>query len=469
MTGNDKVTFALFFGNRGFFPASLMEAARKELTETLAKLGYEYIILDAEATRYGAVETPEEGKIYARFLEENKGRYDGIILSLPNFGDETGAVEALKHAGVPIFIQAYPDELDKMSPDKRRDAFCGKFSIMDVFKQYDIPFTVYKPHTVSPGSGKFAENLDNFARVCRVVGGMKELTVGAIGARTTPFKTVRIDELTLQKYGITMETFDLSEVFSRMRGLNDTNVELQEKREILSNYASWQGVPEVNFDNIARYGVVLDQMIGEHNLDAVAVRCWIELQQEFGISPCVVLSEMNNRKKTAACEVDIGSAVTMHALSLASGDAATCLDWNNNYGDEEDKCILFHCGPVPAKLMKEKGRVVDHEILKNSVGPGCSYGPSVGRIRPFDFTYGNLLSVDGRLEFYLGEAAFTDDPVPEDFFGCAGVAEFADLQNTLMSIGCLGHRHHVALTPGNVLFPVYEAFVNYLGYNVDIV
>ena len=469
MTGNNKVTFALFFGNRVFFPASLMEAARKELTETLAELGYEFIILDSEATRCGAVETPEEGKIYAKFLDEHKGRYDGIILSLPNFGDETGAVEALKHAGVPIFIQAYPDELDKMSPDKRRDAFCGKFSIMDVFKQYDIPFTVYKPHTVSPGSVKFAENLDNFARVCRIVGGMKELTVGAIGARTTPFKTVRIDELTLQKYGITMETFDLSEVFSRMRGLNDTNVELQEKREILSNYASWKGVPEVNFDNIARYGVVLDQMIGEHNLDAVAVRCWIELQQEFGISPCVVLSELNNRGITAACEVDIGSAVTMHALSLASEDAATCLDWNNNYGDDENKCILFHCGPVPAKLMKEKGRVVDHEILKNSVGPGCSYGPSVGRIRPFAFTYGNSRSVDGRLEFYLGEAAFTEDPVPEDFFGCAGVAEFADLQNTLMSIGCLGHRHHVALTPGKVLFPVYEAFVNYLGYNVDIV
>ncbi len=464
-----NVTFALFFGNRGFFPASLMETARKEIPSVLEKAGYGYIMLDAEATRHGAVETPEEGKIYANFLEENKGRFDGVILSLPNFGDETGAVEALKHAGVPIFIQAYPDELDKMGADLRRDAFCGKFSIMDVFTQYGLPFSVHKPHTVHPNDREFIDTVHDFAKVCRVVKGMRDMKVGAIGARTTPFKTVRIDELTLQKYGITTETYDLSEVFSRMRGLSDNNVELQEKREILSNYTSWQGVPDVNFDNIARYAVVLDQMTVENNLDAVAVRCWIELQQEFGISPCVVLSEMNNRGRVAACEVDIGSAVTMYALSLASGETAACLDWNNNYGKEENKCILFHCGPIPASLMTEKGRVVDHELLKASVGPGCSYGPNVGRIKPFDFTYGNLRSEDGQLEFYIGEAEFTKDPIPDNFFGCAGVAEFPDLQNTLLTIGCLGHRHHVALTPGNVTTAVYEAFANYLGYNVEIV
>ena len=63
-----------------------------------------------------------------------------MILCLPNFGDETGAVAALKDAGVPILIQAYPDELDKMGPAHRRDSFCGKISIMDVFCQYGVPF-----------------------------------------------------------------------------------------------------------------------------------------------------------------------------------------------------------------------------------------------------------------------------------------------------------------------------------------
>ena len=194
--------FALFFGNRGFFPASLLMDARHEVSAVLKKLGYKTLMLNSRATRYGAVETVEEGKIFADFLQRNRGAYDGVILSLPNFGDETGAVAALKDAGVPILVQAYPDELDKMRPELRRDAFCGKFSIMDVFCQNNISFTALKPHTVHPKDKRFAENIDFFDRMCRVVSGMKGLVVGAIGARTTAFKTVRIDEVALEKHWI---------------------------------------------------------------------------------------------------------------------------------------------------------------------------------------------------------------------------------------------------------------------------
>ena len=228
-----KTTFALYFGNRGFFPASLMASAREELVKVLKGLGHDTLILDAGATRHGAVETPAEGAVYAKFLKENEGKFDGVMLSLPNFGDETGAAAALKNAGVPILIQAYPDELNKMAPDLRRDSYCGKLSIMDVFYQNGIPFTALKPHTVAPSSKAFAANVDHFDRVCRVVAGFKNLVVGAIGARTSAFKTVRIDELALQQNGITMETFDLSDVFARMNAVLPSNAAYKDKAELL--------------------------------------------------------------------------------------------------------------------------------------------------------------------------------------------------------------------------------------------
>lgn len=461
-----KTVFALFFGNRGFFPASVMAEARKGLTEVLKRLGYQTIMLDEKATRYGAVETVEEGRIYAEFLRKNRGKFGGVILSLPNFGDETGAVEALKDAGVPILIQAYPDELDKMRPELRRDAFCGKFSIMDVFCQYGIPFTALKPHTVHPSSPEFAKNVDYFDRLCRVVNGMKEMRVAAIGARTTPFKTVRIDELALQKKGITMETFDLLSIFHRMEQLKTSDKKFISKADFYSNYADWKGVPKKAFENIVKLAVVIDEIIEEYEFDAVAIRCWIEMQQVLGISPCVVLSELNNRGIPAACEVDVGNAVTMFALSRASGNVAACLDWNNNYGEEENKCILFHCGPVPADMMVCKGKITDHAILANSVGKGCGYGCNTGRIKPGPFTFGSMITVNGELEFYLGEGRFTDDPIPDDFFGCAGVAEIENLQDVLQTIGYRGHRHHTSVTPDYVVAPVKEAFEKYLGYKV---
>lgn len=463
---HNKTTFALFFGNRGFFPASLIKGARRELVNTLKKLGYKTLIMDKKATCHGAVETVEEGKVYADFLYRNQGKFGGVILCLPNFGDETGAVAALKHVGVPILIQAYPDELDKMAPELRRDAFCGKFSIMDVFCQYGVKFTALKPHTVSPTSRTFAENIDYFDKLCRVVNGMRDMVVGAIGARTTPFKTVRCDELTVQKYGITVETFDLSDVFMRMEKLKSGSREVRDKAGKLRSYTSWKDVPRKAFDNLVRLGVVFDNMIEEYGMDAVTIRCWVEMQQHLGISPCVLLSELNDRSIPTACEVDVGNAVMMYALSKATGKPAACLDWNNNYGDDENKCILFHCGPVPQSLMTGKGRVTDHSILANVVGPGCSYGPNVGRIAPTDFTYGSMLTEDGSLKVYMGRACFTKDRIPEDFFGCAGVAKFDNLQEVLQTIGYRGYRHHVSISPGMVLDPVREAFEKYLGYDV---
>ncbi len=463
-----KTTFALFFGNRGFFPASLIAEAREELPRMLKEWGHDVLMLEQNITRYGAVETPREGEIYANFLQENRGKFDGVILCLPNFGDETGAVAALKEANVPILVQAYPDELDKMAPELRRDAFCGKISIMDVFCQYGLKFTALKPHVVSPSSERFKTNVDYFDRVCRVVNGMRDMVVGAIGARTTAFKTVRIDEIALQRHRITMETLDLSDVFARMKAVNSGNEAYKAKAAVLKEYAPWEGVPEQAFDNIVRLGVVLDAIIEEYRMDAIALRCWVEMQEQLGISPCVLLGELNNRGLPAACEVDVGNAIAMHALHLASGEPATCLDWNNNYGEEDDKCILFHCGPVPRDLMSDRGRITDHAILANAVGKGHSYGCHIGRIAPVDFTFGSMLTDSGRLRFYLGQGRFTDDKIPAEFFGCAGVAEIEKLQDVLLHVGHNGYRHHVSLTPGLVQAPVREALERYLGFEVTL-
>lgn len=463
---SQKSTFAVFLGNRGFFPAPLLQAARKEMQETLSRLGYGVLMLEEDATRHGAVETVAEGKLFAEFLDRHRGGFAGVILCLPNFGDENGAAAALQDADVPIWVQAYPDEMDKMSPEFRRDSFCGKFSIMDVFCQHGVPFTTIPPHTSHPASEDFARQVDYFDRTCRVVAAVRRMTVGAIGARTSAFKTVRIDELALQRHGITMETVDLADVFDRVRRLDAGAESVRAKADCLREYTSWDSAPDEALTTLSKLGVVLDGYVEELGLDAIALRCWLEIQQQLQVSPCVLLSEMNDRGVSAACEVDVGNAVAMHALHAASGQPPICLDWNNNYGDEWNKCILFHCGPVPQSLMTGKGQIETHAILDNALDGGCSYGCNTGRIAPTDMTFSSMLTRDGELEFFVGEGRFTGEPIPEDFFGCAGVAEIPNLQEWLQLIGYAGFRHHVSVTPGHVAGPVEEALVRYLGHEV---
>ena len=461
-----KTTFAVFFGNRGFFPASLQAGARAEIATVLKARGHKALMLDAAATRHGAVETPAEGEKFAAFLARNRGRFGGVILCLPNFGDETGAIAALRDCGVPILIQAFPDEFDKMAPALRRDAFCGKFSIMDVFVQYGLPFTVLPPHTVHPGSAGFAAQLDYFDRLCRVAAGLRRITVGSVGARTSAFKTVRIDEIALQKHGITMETYDLSSLFAAMAALKSGDPALKAKAKKLGHYTCWKGTPARAFDRLVRLGVALDRLVEEGGLDCLAVRCWVEMQQQLGISPCVLLSEMNERGIPAACEVDVGNAIMMRALQLATGGAPACLDWNNNYGDDPDKCILFHCGPVAQSLMTAKGKVIDHPMFAKALGTGCGYGCNVGRIAPAPLSFASSTTQDGKLRFYLGEGEFTSDPIPAEFFGCAGVARIENLQQKLYRLGYAGYRHHVSVAPGRVAIALREAFTRYLNYEL---
>ena len=462
----NQPTLALCFGNRGFFPEKLIAGARREVQAAAARLGMETLVLEEAATRFGAVETAEEGRRFAAFLAAHRGEYDGVVLSLPNFGDENGAVAALQDCGVPILVQAYPDEIGRMGFEDRRDAFCGKFSVMDVFYQNRIPFTAWPPHVVHPGGAAFAEQLSWFGAVCRVVKGLRRTTIGAIGARTTAFKTVRFDEVALQKYGVTVESLDLSEVFARVRGMAAESPALQAKHERLAAYTSWTGVPPEKIEALAKLGVVLDELVTEYRLDGLALRCWIEIEKELGVSPCVLLSELNDRGMVAACELDVLNAVAMRALSLASTEPATCLDWNNNYGDAPDKCILFHCGPVPQSLMTARGQVIDHPMFAKAFGEGCGFGCNVGRIAPAPISFASSKTDHGRLVFYLGEGEFTGDPIEPAFFGCAGVAAIDRLQARLLAIGRQGFRHHVSVTVGHVATPLREAFREYLGYEI---
>ena len=457
--------FALYFGNRGFFPASLIAGARQDMVKAVTDAGYEYIIAPDDMTRYGAVETRDEGWKYAEWLKTHEGEYDGVIMSLPNFSDENGAIAALEHCGKPIYIQAYPDEIGKMDFDHRRDSYCGKFSIEDVFHQYGIPYTVFAPHVVDPLSKEFEQNLHDFAAVCRVVNGMRHFSIGVLGARTSKFKTVRYDEITLQKYGITCETFDLSDLFWRVRQYADTDKKVTERKEHLKNYTDFSLVPEEKINTLAKVSVVIDDYMQEFRLDCITLRCWEEMQTELGVAPCVLLSELNDRGIVASCEIDLCSAINMYSMQLASQSPTACLDWNNNYGDDPDKVILFHCGSTAQKLMKKKGIVTDHKMFAKAV-PGCGWGANEGRIASFPMTFSNCKTENGKLTFYVDEGCFTDDEIEKEFFGCGGVAKIPDLQRKLIKLGRNGFRHHTTIGTGHMASILKEAFENYLGYDV---
>lgn len=459
-----KMTFALAFANRGMMPGELIYGAREDMIQAVTNAGYDYIAMDPSLTRFGGIETRAEGRLYAKWLKEHEGQYDGVIFCMPIFADENGAITALQDAGVPILMQAYPDEIGKMDFQHRRDAFCGKFSVTDVFTQYQVPFTVLKPHVVHPLSPKFQENLRDFAAICRVVNGMKRFNIGCIGARTTAFKTVRFDEITMQKYGINVESIDLSELFFKVNQLADDDEAVVKRIGELNDYADFSHVPDPNMLNLAKVSVVLDQYIEDYQLDALSLRCWNEMEDQLHVAPCVLLGYLNDRGIVASCEIDMCSALTMRAMSLASEQPSAVLDWNNNYGDDENKVILFHCGSTAQGLMTQKGTVTSHKMI-DKTNPGAGWGTDEGRIKPFPTTISNCQTKDGKILIYASEGEFTDDPIEDSYFGCAGVCQIPDLQNKLIRLAKGGFKHHTTIGVGHMKDILKEAFTTYLHWD----
>src|SRR6201990_970921 len=240
-----QMPMGVIVGNRGFFPSHLATSGRLEMIAALEAAGIKPIVLTPEETAHGAVETYEDAKKCAALFKRHAAEIDGIIIALPNFGEERGLADALRLANlrVPVLIQATPDHAGKMTIAFRRDSFCGKMSICNNLKQYGIPYSLTRLHTEAPDSNEFKADLELFSGVCRVVRGLKNLRIGAIGARPTAFNTVRYSEKLLERSGITVETLDLSEVIGRISRIKDNDDAVVAKLGAIKKYVSTSGVP----------------------------------------------------------------------------------------------------------------------------------------------------------------------------------------------------------------------------------
>ena len=461
-------TFGVIVSTRGFFPASLAEKGRKEILDKLRTMGHEAIILSEDDTRYGAVETYEDAKKCGKLFSDNRDRIDGIIVCLPNFGDEVGVVNAihLANLNVPVLVQASDDDLQLMDMDHRRDAFCGKLSVCNNLYQYNIKFTDTTLHTCSIDSEAFTRDIDFFARVCRVVKGMSHARVGAIGARPGPFQTVRFSEKLLQASGITTCVVDISEIIFAAKGMETTAEVLDRVSEIKAYGTIPDYIKEEQILKQAKLGMVLERWLKENECDTSAIQCWSSIEENYGCAVCLSMSMMGEKGMPSACEMDITGALTMYALYLASGEPSGYLDWNNNYFEDRDKCVGHHCSNYPKSFIGKTFEISNLDILGNSLGYDKCFGACKANIASGPMTFAKISTDDPRgvIKCYVGEGEFTDDPI--NTMGGVAVCKVPNLQGLMKFICQNGFEHHVAMNRSKVAAVLKEALGKYLGWEV---
>jgi L-fucose isomerase-like protein len=464
---NQKISLGVIIGNRDFFPDKLVSEARADVVKTLEEQGINPILLGEEETKLGGVETYNDARKCADLFKKHKDEIFGVLVVLPNFGDERGVADTLHLADlkVPVLIQGYPDELNKLNVANRRDSWCGKISVCNNLYQYGIKYTLTTKHVVHPTDPSFIADLKNFTSVCRVVKGLKNVRIGAIGARPTAFNTVRYSEKILQANGISVVTCDLSEILGDAGKLANTDQRVKDHLEKIHNYASTGKTPSEALYQIAKLDVILNDFMAANHLDASAIQCWTSLQQNYGCNVCTSMSMFSENMLPSACEVDVTGTLSMYALQLASGSPSALVDWNNNYANDDEKCVLFHCGNW-AKSFLPDIEISNAPILGTTVGVENTYGALGGRTPASPLTFGRISTDDTRgvIKAYVGDGHLTDDELKT--FGNRAVAQINDLQGLMQYVCKNGFEHHVVMNASHTSAGLKEAFENYLDWEV---
>jgi L-fucose isomerase-like protein len=467
----DRQTFAVIMTSRNIFPAELAKQERRNIVAKLDQMGFAHVLLGEGDVPNGAVETYSDAKKCAALFKQRRDEIEGVIVVLPNFGDEQAVAQAIdmSQLRVPVLVQAC-DEANpaKLTLGKRRDSFCGKLSLCNNLYQYGIPFTNTTYHTCRISDEIFVEDLNRFAAVCRVVNGLRGARIGAIGARPEAFHTVRFSEKLLQASGIKVVTVDLSEIFSAADELRDDAPEVHNKTKAIKDYGK---IPaSVSEDKIlkqAKLSVAIDNWMTQNECVASALQCWTAVQQHYGCAMCLSMSMMGEQGKPSACEMDVAGAVSMYALNLASGcKPSGFVDWNNDYGCQRDKCVVTHCSNYPKSFLGGQVEISELDVLGESLGRDNCFAGIKGRITPGPMTFARISTDDtlGVIKAYVGQGRFTDDPLECD--GGVGVCEVPRLQVLLDFLCRSGFEHHVAMSRGDYADALEEAFGKYLGWHV---
>lgn len=457
----------VIYGNRDFFPDNLITEARRDIAQVFSNFGIKTIQLGESDSKLGGVETHAEARNCAALFRQHAHEIDGVLVCLPNFGDEKGVADTLKMSrlNVPVLIQGYPDDLKQLSAARRRDAYCGKISVSNNLVQAGIQFSLTSKHVSHPASESFAQDLQNFLGVCRVVNGLRGVRLGAVGARPGAFNTVRYSEKLLERHGISVTTVDLSEILGKANKLDAQAAAVKAKLAEISGYAPAPGVPPEKLVQMAKMGVVLTEWIETNELDATAIQCWTSVQENYGCNVCTLMSMMSEKFLPSACEVDVTGVLTMYAMQLAGGTPAALVDWNNNYADDDDRCVLFHCGNW-AKSFLPDIKIANAPILGSILGVENTYGALEGRTPAGPLTFGRITTADadGKIRTYFGEGELTNDPL--DTFGNRAVAKIPKLQKLMRHVCKQGFEHHVVMTQSKSAAILAEAFGNYFGWEV---
>jgi len=461
------ITLGFIPANRGFFSAELAAAMRQHTIDAMTRQGVNVVVPGPEQTKVGCVENRQEAELCAELFRRNN--VQGIVVGAVNFGDEQAVGWTVRQArlDVPVMIFGCQEEETLTRTTRRRDAFCGLLSIGEALRQIGAKYSIGRRPICFPSDEAFAQDLDWFVRVCRVVTGLKNARYGQVGARPEAFWTCRYNEKQLQRMGATTVVIDLSEAIAGANRIPDDDPEVAGLVQQILLYADTSAVKSQSVLRSAKMELFLRRWREANALDALAIQCWTSIQANYGVCSCLSMSRLGDEGVPCACESDILGTMSMHACQLASDSPAALADWNNLHNEDDELANVWHCGVFPKSFAKTQPKLGVQEIIASS--GAAKYEDSEGTVefvaRPSALTLCRVTQdPEGAWKAVVAEGKIEENRA--ETFGAYGWCRIAHLQRLYRDVLLRHFPHHVAITQSHVGNALWEALGNYLGMQV---
>ncbi len=454
-----KLGFVPSYRNRWSDWAEDMRAAS---LEALGKIsGIEVVAPDAHATAHGAVQNLDDAETVAEQFAREK--IDGLVLCPVDFGDERSACKIAEKLGVPVLLYATkePPAVQDASLARVSDSYCGNLSMASGLHRRGIPFRF--AGIFFPDEPELATELDDFARACAVVKGLRNARLGHIGVRPATFETVGYDEAALiRKFGQNVVYANLSDLVDAAKRMPDDDPAVLDLVESMKAEVAAVTVADDYLINSAKLELALVNFWEKQGLSAMAMQCWPSIQRELGISLCAMYGRLTGRHMLTACEVDVLGAMAMlvnyqAALGLA---LPHFIDWTIQHRDDDNVLLTWHCGNAPVCLADSP----DKTALRSRGNMTGALDPEPGdgqaglyqfQVRPGEVTFCRLQEQDGEWKMLIatGEIEASDEDLAGTW-GWVRVSDHAKLYRTLVEEGFI---HHASMIHGNQTAALLQA------------
>lgn len=280
----------------------------------------------------------EDAKVAGKYLASSD--IDGLIVISGTFHLGHLVLEIDKLVNRPVLLWGL-NELPYNGGKIRLNSVCGvNLNASNLYKSGNRQYYA----TIS-------DNIDeDWIDAVRIKSALSKAHIGIAGFRAHGFFNLGIDELnTYHGTGLILDHYELSDIYNKK--VTSGEVECRERE--IGGIFDISGISSDQLKKVAELCAKMKRFVDDNKLTALAVRCWPEFADNFGISPCAAMSILQSEDYIIGCEGDVEGAVSMLAHKALGAKTPFLADLSQ-VDLNEDFALMWHCGVAPCNLWDGK-------------------------------------------------------------------------------------------------------------------